>query len=108
MAVTRPLRGSAAPAARGHVERVSTRAWSRYRTIGAAVRAAKEGTVVAVAGGVYRERLVLDRAITIVADDDGEGVELAPPEGPAIQVTGGVATIRGLTLRAGQGGDPGG
>ena len=43
--------------ATGKVERVSTRAWSRHRSIGSAVRAAKEGTVISVAPGVYRERL---------------------------------------------------
>ncbi len=94
-------------APRGHVERVSTRPWSRYRTIGAAVRSVREGTVIAVASGVYPERLVLDRAVTIVADDDGDGVELAPPEGAALQVTGGAVTVRGVTLRGGQAGEPG-
>jgi Holliday junction resolvasome RuvABC ATP-dependent DNA helicase subunit len=57
---------------------------------------------------VYPERLVLDRAVTIVADDDGAGVELAPPDGAALHVTAGAVTIRGLTLRGGQAGDPGG
>ncbi|MER7277840.1 right-handed parallel beta-helix repeat-containing protein [Dactylosporangium sp. NPDC000244] len=84
----------------GPLERVSQRVWSRHRTIGAAVRAARDGAVIAVAGGVYRERLVLDKTVTIVADDDGERVELVPVDGPALVVTG-AATVRGLVLRAG-------
>src|SRR5262249_26063411 len=68
--------------------------------------AVPEGTVIAVAGGVYPEQLVLDRAVTIVADDDSASVELAPPEGAALHVTGGAITVRGLTLRRGQAGDP--
>jgi Holliday junction resolvasome RuvABC ATP-dependent DNA helicase subunit/nitrous oxidase accessory protein NosD len=83
----------------GRWERVSTRAWSRHRTIGAAVRAAKEGGVIAVAAGVYRECLVLDKTVTIVTEDDGGTVELVAAEGPALTVRGGAVTVRGLTVR---------
>ncbi|WP_433385971.1 right-handed parallel beta-helix repeat-containing protein [Micromonospora sp. KLBMP9576] len=83
----------------GRVERVSTRPWSRHRSIGAAVRAAREGTVITVAPGVYRERLVLDRSVTIVAEDGGGAVELACPDGPALAVRSGTALVRGLTVR---------
>ena len=85
--------------ATGRVERVSTRAWSRHRTIGSAVRAAKEGTVISVAPGVYLERLVLDRSVTIVAERGGGAVELTSPEGPALAVRAGTAVVRGLTVR---------
>ena len=81
------------------MERVSTRAWSRHRTIGSAVRAAKEGTIIAIAAGVYHERLVIDTSLTLRADG-GEGtVELVASEGPALAVRAGEATVRGLTLR---------
>lgn len=83
----------------GRVERVSTRGWGRHRSIGAAVRAAKDGTLITVAPGVYRERLVLDRSVTIVAEDGGGAVELACPDGPALAVRSGTATVRGLTVR---------
>ncbi|MGW0435124.1 right-handed parallel beta-helix repeat-containing protein [Micromonospora sp. NPDC003197] len=81
------------------IERVSTRAWSRHKTIGSAVRAAREGSVISVAAGVYRERLVLDRAVTIVAEENAGSVELVCAEGPALAVRFGGVTVRGLTIR---------
>ncbi|WP_306204570.1 right-handed parallel beta-helix repeat-containing protein [Actinoplanes sp. RD1] len=93
-------RGTAARAAlTGRVERVSTRAWSRHKTIGAAVRAAKPDTVVAVSPGTYRESLVLEHPVTIVAEDESGVVELVAPDGPAVQVRGGTVTMRGITVR---------
>jgi nitrous oxidase accessory protein NosD len=83
----------------GRVERVSTRAWSRHKTIGSAIRAASEGTTIAVAAGVYRERLVLDRSVTIVAEDVAGSVELVSPDGPALSVRFGAAAVRGITVR---------
>jgi hypothetical protein len=90
-------RRGAAPAV-ARMERVSTRAWSRHRTIGSAVRAAKDGTVIAIAAGVYHEQLVIDKSLTLLADDDGT-VELVASEGPAVAVRAGEATLRGLALR---------
>ncbi|MFG1610438.1 right-handed parallel beta-helix repeat-containing protein [Actinoplanes sp. NPDC049265] len=87
------------PAAAGRLERVSTRAWSRHKTIGSAVRAAKAGTVISVAAGVYREQLVVDRSVTIVAEDTSGTVELVCPQGPALSVRSGHAVVRGLTIR---------
>jgi Holliday junction resolvasome RuvABC ATP-dependent DNA helicase subunit len=81
------------------MERVSTRAWSRHRTIGSAVRAAKEGGIIAVAAGVYRESLVIDKSVTVLAEADDGTVELFAVEGPAIAVRAGTVTVRGLTLR---------
>ncbi|MEU7841637.1 right-handed parallel beta-helix repeat-containing protein [Micromonospora sp. NPDC049114] len=63
------------------------------------MRAAKPGAVVAVSPGTYRECLVLDRDVTIVAEDESATVELIAPEGPAVQLRGGSATLRGLTIR---------
>ncbi|WP_432974623.1 right-handed parallel beta-helix repeat-containing protein [Dactylosporangium sp. CA-233914] len=90
---------SAATAPTGALERVSTRAWSRHRSIGAAVRAARPGTVIAVAPGVYRESLLLDKAVTIVGEDPDQAVELVGIDGPALVLVGGVAVVRGLTVR---------
>ncbi len=89
----------------GKVERVSTRAWSRHKTIGAAARAAKPGTVVVVSPGTYRECLVLEHEVTIVAEDESGLVELVAPDGPAVQVRGGSTTLRGITVRGGGTGD---
>ncbi|GAB2943609.1 right-handed parallel beta-helix repeat-containing protein [Micromonospora polyrhachis] len=91
--------GRTAPSTSARVERVSTRAWSRHKTIGSAVRAAREGSVISVAAGVYRERLVLDRAVTIVAEEDTGSVELVCAEGPALAVRFGGVTVRGLIIR---------
>ncbi|WP_432990753.1 right-handed parallel beta-helix repeat-containing protein [Dactylosporangium sp. CA-233914] len=83
----------------GKVERVSTRPWSRYRTIGAAIRAAKDGGVISVVAGVYRESLVFDKSVTVTAEG-GEGtVELVAAHGPVLVVRAGRATIRGIALR---------
>ena len=81
------------------MERVSTRAWSRHRTIGSAVRAAKEGSVIAVAAGVYHEQLVIDKTVTVLAEGEDGTVELIAAEGPAVAVRAGSATVRGLSLR---------
>ena len=89
----------AAPPAGARLERVSTRAWSRHRTIGSAVRAAQDGTVIAIAAGVYHEHLVIDKSLTLLADGDEGTVELVATGGPAVAVRAGEAVVRGLTLR---------
>ncbi|GAA5179162.1 right-handed parallel beta-helix repeat-containing protein [Rugosimonospora acidiphila] len=81
------------------MERVSNRAWSRHRTIGSAVRAARDGSIIAVAAGVYHEHLVIDKSVTVLADGDDGTVELVASEGPAVAVRSGSATVHGLTLR---------
>ncbi len=40
--------------------------------------------------------------MTIVADTEGGGVELVCPDGPALLVRAGTATVRGLTIRGAQ------
>jgi len=89
----------AAVATGAKIERVSNRAWSRHRTIGSAVRSAKDGSVIAIAPGVYRENLVLDKSVTLLADGDDGTVELVAGDGPAVSVRAGDATVHGLTLR---------
>ncbi|GGK78707.1 right-handed parallel beta-helix repeat-containing protein [Mangrovihabitans endophyticus] len=84
----------------GRVERVSPRGWGRHRSIGSAVRAAPDGGVVTIASGVYREHLVIDRPVTLVAADRGGTVDIAPTTGTALSVRAGSVTVDGLTLRA--------
>ena len=92
-------------AAAGPPQRVAARGWGSHRTIGSAIRAAADGGVVTISPGVYAERLVVDRNVTIVADTGGGAVELvcpavpAQPGGPALLVRGGAATVRGLAIR---------
>ena len=84
-------------------ERVATRGWGTHRTISAALRAAAVGATVSVQPGVYRESLVLDREVTLVAQQ-GEGtVEIVATRGPALTLLTPVGTVRGLTLRAASG-----
>ena len=84
------------PAA-GRVARVGARGWGRHRSISAGVRAAAPGGVVMVAAGVYRETVVVDQAVQIVAETDGE-VRLSADGGPALDVRSGDAHIRGLVV----------
>ena len=86
--MTGPLYTAAAPPAAGSVERVSARARSKARTIGAAVRAAKEGLVIAGRRGVYSEcarrstRLLNSSSPTTAARE----LELISPDGVVILV----------------------
>jgi ATPase family associated with various cellular activities (AAA)/Right handed beta helix region/AAA lid domain len=93
----------ATPQPVGPPQRVATRGWGSHRTIGAAIRAAVGGGVVAISPGVYPESLITDRDVTIVADTDGGGtVELVPAQGPALLVRGGTTTVHGLSIRGQQ------
>lgn len=49
-------------------------AGQEFESIGAAVAAAKDGNVVMVHGGVYRERVVVNKPITVVAADGEEPI----------------------------------
>jgi parallel beta helix pectate lyase-like protein len=86
----------------GPPQRVGARGWGSHRTIGSAIRAAADGGVVTIAPGVYPESVALDRDVTIVADTEKGSVELVCPDGPALLVRAGVATVHGLTIRGGQ------
>src|SRR5689334_15581629 len=65
-------------------QRVATKGWGSHRTITAALRAASAGEVISVGPGVYRESLMIDRSISIVADREHGTVELVSPGGPAV------------------------
>jgi Right handed beta helix region/ATPase family associated with various cellular activities (AAA)/AAA lid domain len=96
--------GALAPPAEpvGPPQRVGARGWGSHRTIGSAIRAAADGGVVTISPGVYPESVALDRDVTIVADTERGRVELVCPDGPALLVRAGVATVRGLAIRGGQ------
>ncbi|MGY5029896.1 right-handed parallel beta-helix repeat-containing protein [Streptomyces sp. 900116325] len=84
-----------------NVLRVADRGWGTYRTVTAAVRAAGEGTVIHVQPGVYRESLVLDRDVTVVAEKGPGTVRIVAAHGPAASVSGGAPVLRELTLEGG-------
>ncbi|MGW7576439.1 right-handed parallel beta-helix repeat-containing protein [Streptomyces sp. NPDC054765] len=81
-------------------QRVSPTAWGAYRTIGAAARAAAEGSTVSVQPGEYQETLVLDRNITVVAEKGPGTVRLVAVRGAALTVHCGDALVRDLTIEA--------
>ena len=59
-----------------------------YRTIGEAVRAAAHSDEIRIAAGEYRERVLLDRQVTLIAEDGPGTVRIvSPAEGlPALEV----------------------
>jgi hypothetical protein len=72
--------------------------WGAHSTIGAAVRAAAEGAVVSVHPGDYRESVILDRNVTVVAEKGPGTVRIVAPHGPAVTVHGGQVVLRDLTF----------
>ena len=86
--------------------RVGERGWGGQRTITAGIRAVADGGVVSVAPGEYRESVVLDRTVTVVAEKGPDTVRLVAPRGAALTVSGGAGIIRDLTVEAGPGDDP--
>ena len=84
-------------------ERVAPRGWGAHRSITAAVRAAADGAVVSVAPGTYRESLVLDRPVTLVAEGGAGAVELVATRGPALTLRAQAAAVHGFTLSAERG-----
>ncbi|WEP00620.2 right-handed parallel beta-helix repeat-containing protein (plasmid) [Streptomyces sp. FXJ1.172] len=78
--------------------RVADRGWGTYRTVTAAVRAAAAGTVISVQPGVYRESLVLDRDVTVVAENGPGTVRIVAAHGPAVSVSQGAPVLRDLDI----------
>ncbi|WP_326550298.1 right-handed parallel beta-helix repeat-containing protein [Micromonospora sp. NBC_01813] len=83
--------------------RVSTQGWGAHRSVGAALRAADVGGTVTIRAGRYRESLVLDRAVTLVAEGGPGSVRIVTPVAPALVVNA-AATIRGVVFETEPGG----
>lgn len=70
---------------------------SAYKTIGAAIQAAKSGDHIRIHSGIYRERITIDKPLVLKAEPgavlDGMGT------GTVILVKKGPCEIRGLTVR---------
>ena len=84
-------------------ERVATRGWGGHRTITAALRQVPDGAVISIAPGVYREQLVFDRPVTLLAEEGAGSVRVVAAAGPALTLSGGAA-VRGLTFAGDLGG----
>jgi len=68
-------------------------------SIAAAVAEAVPGQPVHVRPGVYRESIVLDRTLALVADGGPGEVVIQPQEGlPCLRIQGGQAEVRGVTF----------
>jgi nitrous oxidase accessory protein NosD len=84
-------------------ERVAPTGWGAHRTIAAALRAAADGAVVSVMPGVYRENLVLDRPVTLLAEKGPDTVTLVAAHGTALRLSAASGEVRGLTVRGERG-----
>ena len=78
--------------------RVGAHGFGMQRTISAGIRAARKGDVVSVTPGEYRENVVLDRTITIMAEKGTGSVRVIPRAGPALRVIADAGIVRELTL----------
>jgi nitrous oxidase accessory protein NosD len=86
------------------LHRVSTRGWGGHRSVGAALRAAEPGALVTIAPGEYAESLVLDRDVSLVAEQGPGTVRIVAALGPAVTVHGGCGEVRGLEFETRGGG----
>jgi Holliday junction resolvasome RuvABC ATP-dependent DNA helicase subunit len=64
------------------------------------VATAPAGATVVLSAGSYRGPLVLDRSLTLAAEDGPGSVRLHVPSGPALVVLDGAVTVSGLTVRS--------
>ncbi|GHB06847.1 right-handed parallel beta-helix repeat-containing protein [Streptomyces termitum] len=70
-----------------------------YRTIGAALEAARGGAVISVRPGRYEENLVITKMVTITAEDPNGTVRIVPPRGTVVQVVAEAVQLTGLVLQ---------
>ncbi len=69
-----------------------------HRSIAAALASAPDGATIAVRPGSYPENLVLVRPVIITAAEPSGTVLVEPPQGAAVTMTAGSATLRQLSL----------
>ncbi|MFD6531023.1 right-handed parallel beta-helix repeat-containing protein [Streptomyces sp. NPDC060184] len=74
-----------------------------HSTIGAALRIARPGAVISVRPGSYRETLVVESRVTIVAEGPRGSVEIAPDKGAAVTLAADAVMLTDLLLRGGEG-----
>ncbi len=91
---------------RVRVTQDSASRWRRrsgeYATLREALEVAEPGDTLTVRAGLFREAVVVDKPVTLLAEQGPGSVRISPPEsavrgGTALTVTAG-ATIRGLTV----------
>lgn len=72
---------------------------AHHRTIIAAIKAAAPGTRILVRSGIYREPLVIDKAVELIADGPLEEIVIEATDGSCITMRTDYAIVRGFTLR---------
>ncbi|NWJ74071.1 right-handed parallel beta-helix repeat-containing protein [Pseudonocardia sp. ICBG1122] len=85
---------------------VSPMGGAAHRSLAEAVAAAADGAVINVAPGTYTEPLVLQRAVTITAEEGPGTVRIAPRQGVAVVLAGppsATAQLSGLTVQGAPG-----
>ncbi|MEV7601204.1 right-handed parallel beta-helix repeat-containing protein [Kitasatospora sp. NPDC089797] len=70
-----------------------------YRTIGAALEAARSGAVISVRPGRYDENLVITKMVTITAEEAPGSVRISPRRGAVVQVVAEAVQLTGLVLQ---------
>ncbi|MFD3945162.1 right-handed parallel beta-helix repeat-containing protein [Streptomyces sp. NPDC058579] len=70
-----------------------------FRTIGAALEAARSGAVISVRAGRYEENLVITKVVTITAEDPQGTVRVVPRKGTVVQVVAEAVQLTGLVLQ---------
>ena len=70
-----------------------------YRTIGAALEAARSGAVISVRPGRYEENLVITKMVTITAAEARGSVRISPRRGAVVQVVAEAVQLTGLVLQ---------
>ncbi|WP_370096181.1 right-handed parallel beta-helix repeat-containing protein [Streptacidiphilus sp. MAP12-20] len=76
-----------------------------YATVAEALAAAEPGDTVALGAGVYRENVVLDKAVTLRSAEGPGTVRIEPPAGSALLVLASAA-VHGLVLEGQDGSAP--
>lgn len=72
---------------------------AEFRSIGDALRAARDGDTILVRPGRYSESLVLDKEVTIVGDGPAGAVEVTTSRASVVEMQTSRAFLRNLTLR---------
>jgi hypothetical protein len=70
-----------------------------YLSLRVALRQAQDGDVIEVLPGLYRESLVLDKAVTLQGGGDGAECVVESPSGSCVAVEAASCALRGLTFR---------
>jgi hypothetical protein len=86
---------------------VSGRGGEQYTTISEAVRDARRGERIIVRPGVYRECLVIDKAVEVIGDGPVEQIIIEGIDSPCVLMKADQGMLQGLRLRGriGQGGN---